>query len=160
MREFSGRDESLRYPPAPPWQSRECINPSLHESQTSFAAFKPAWRIPPERERSLLRPPASTHYPARPCVSLVWWKVTGSDVYTNAIVYTLFTRNRMTFSVPVLCFSLHLLHSVSNASGRCSERIAIGIQIRDVFTDLRRGTTTSSSTESIIITCRFKLLLK
>lgn len=29
-------------PLAPPQQSGECINPSLHESQTSSAAFKPA----------------------------------------------------------------------------------------------------------------------
>jgi len=41
--------------------------------------------------------------------------------YMLARTYTLLTRYRMTFSVPFFCFSLHLVHSVSSASGRVSE---------------------------------------
>lgn len=58
------------------------------------------------------------------------------QAYVLAQAYTLLTRYRITFSVPFLCFSLHLLHSVASASGRVSEtkrkKITEGIQIRDV----------------------------
>lgn len=93
--------------------------------------------VSPPRERTFPPPPSGVN--SLPGATLRFISLVKSDgqwrIYECDSVYTLFTRNRITFSVPLFCFSLHLPHSVSNASGRCSERITTGIQIRDVFCD-------------------------